>query len=108
MSDSHADDFKKHVKIYFAVFSALAILTVVTVAAAHIEFAVAIAVSIGLLIAIVKGSLVALFFMHLSNERRLIYSTLILTAVFFFVLILLPLLALMDGNGANQTHLYVP
>jgi len=38
-----------------------------------------------------KGSLVALFFMHLNHERKMIYWVLMLTAVFFVVLMLVPI-----------------
>lgn len=106
MADSH-DDMKKHIRVYYAVFAALAILTVVTVAVSYVEFGVMAAVAVGLAIAIVKGSLVALFFMHLSNERRWIYGTLVLTAVFFFAVLLLPVLAYL-GSSAAERPLYGP
>ena len=105
MSDSH--DIQKHIKVYYAVFAALAILTVVTVAVSYIHFGVLAAVAVALAIAIVKGSLVALFFMHLSNERRWIYGTLVLTAVFFFAVLLLPLFAQL-GSSAADAPLYGP
>ncbi len=49
-----------------------------------------------LLIATVKASLVASFFMHLISERKLILGILILTVVFFLVLLLLPYWATFD------------
>ena len=49
-----------------------------------------------LFIATIKGSLVALFFMHLNHERKLIYWVLMLTVVFFFVLMLVPLSTNLD------------
>ena len=104
--DTHAEDFRKHIKLYLAVFAALAVLTVVTVAASYIEFGVFAAVTVGLMIAIVKGSLVALFFMHLSHERKLIYAALILTVAFFFVVLLVPVFALLGANA--YPPLYVP
>ena len=105
MSDSH--DIQKHIKVYLAVFAALLIFTVVTVAVSYIHFGVLAAVSVGLAIAIVKGSLVALFFMHLSNERRWVYGTLLLSAVFFFFVLLIPLFAHL-GSMATETSLYGP
>ena len=43
-----------------------------------------------------KGSMVAAVFMHLSHEKRWIYGTLLLTAVFFIGLLLLPLFTSLD------------
>ena len=51
---------------------------------------------IALMIAVVKASLVALFFMHLSAEKRLIYWVLSLTVAFFFFLLFIPLLTAFD------------
>ncbi|PPR20881.1 MAG: hypothetical protein CFH39_02043, partial [Alphaproteobacteria bacterium MarineAlpha10_Bin2] len=48
------------------------------------------AIVIALCIAGVKGGLVAAFFMHLKGERPLITYCLLMTAIFFFGLILLP------------------
>jgi cytochrome c oxidase subunit 4 len=67
---------------YMAVFAALLALTVVTVAASLLDAPAAAAVTIGLAIAGVKAALVALYFMHLRHERRLIHMALALTAVF--------------------------
>jgi len=54
------------------------------------------AIVVALLIATIKGSLVALFFMHLVDERRLIYSVLVLTVVFFIFLMFVPLATILD------------
>lgn len=98
MGDSH--DVKKEVKIYIAVFVALAILTVVTVGIAYIDFGVSLGIAVGLLVATVKAALVALFFMHLKAERAMIYWVLYLTVFFFVVMIALPL-----WQKADQLHL---
>ena len=83
---------KRHVKIYVAVFAALAVLTVATVYVSYLHLPPLKAVGVALLIATVKGSLVALFFMHLISERQIIFSILGLTVVFFAVLLALPAL----------------
>jgi cytochrome c oxidase subunit 4 len=67
---------------YVVVFAALLALTVVTVAASWLDAPAATAVAIGLAIAGVKATLVALYFMHLRHERRLIHLALALTAIF--------------------------
>ena len=50
-----------------------------------------------LIIAAMKGSMVAAVFMHLSHEKRFVYATLVLTAVFFLGLLLLPLFTSLDS-----------
>ena len=49
------------------------------------------AIVVALFIASIKATLVASFFMHLISEKKLIYSVLILTVVFFLVLLFVPL-----------------
>jgi len=92
MSDHHAVDVDRHVRTYVLVFAALAVLTVVTVAVSYLHLPVAQAVVVALIIACIKGALVASYFMHLISERKLIYGVLALTVLFFFVLLLLPVL----------------
>src|SRR5688572_15873525 len=96
MSDAHAEDVRKHVKIYITVFAALAALTVVTVGVSYLRLPTLPAVVLALVIASVKGFLVAGYFMHLISERKMIYATLILTGVFFLVLMTLPLWTTLD------------
>ena len=88
MSD-HAD-IDKHIRTYILVFVALMALTIITVAVSYLHLPVKQAIAVALLIAIVKGSMVAAFFMHLISERKLIYGALLLTAVFFAALMFLP------------------
>ncbi len=86
------------------VAAALAVLTVVTVAVSYVDFwGVPIAVIVALIIAGTKGSLVASFFMHLIGEKKMIYWSLILTVIFFLVLIFLPLLGHADRVGEYYT-----
>ncbi len=92
--DAHAahDDIHSHVKTYYMVFGALMVLTLVTVGVSYLHLSVPLAITVALIVAIVKGSLVALFFMHLSNERKVIYWALALTVGFFIFLMFVPLL----------------
>ncbi|HTX19702.1 MAG TPA: cytochrome C oxidase subunit IV family protein [Bacteroidota bacterium] len=96
MDASHAEDVRKHVRIYVSVFVALLTLTVVTVTISYLNLSVVPAIIVALVIASVKGSLVASYFMHLISEKKLIYAALGLAAVFFLALIFLPLLAMSD------------
>lgn len=91
------------VRTYLGVFGALLVLTIVTVGASRFHLAIPLAIGVALLIAVVKGSLVASFFMHLVAERPSIYAALILTAVLLAVLLLLPLLVTLDRIGAPRT-----
>ena len=94
---AHAADIDRHVRIYLIVFVALMVLTIVTVAVSYLHLPVAGAVTVALLVATIKGSLVACYFMHLVSEKKLIYAVLVLTVVFFAVLLALP--AVTHSNG---------
>ena len=93
----HAADIDKHVRIYITVFVALMVLTVITVLIARVHLPIPIAVSVAMLVAIIKGSLVACYFMHLISEKKLIYAVLGLTLAFFVALLALPALTHADG-----------
>src|SRR5262245_6232887 len=93
----HAVDIDKHVRIYITVFVTLMVLTIVTVAVSRFHLPVPIAVSVALLVAIIKGSLVACYFMHLISEKKLIYAVLALTVAVFVALLALPVLTFFDG-----------
>ena len=81
---------KKYIRIYIAVFAALAVLTVVTVTVSYLHLPFRQAVLVALVIASIKASLVAAFFMHLISEKTIVYSILLLTFFFFAVLLILP------------------
>jgi cytochrome c oxidase subunit 4 len=95
MSSDH-DDLQKSVRGYLTVFAMLMVFTILTVAASRFHLAVPVAITIALIIAAMKGSMVAAVFMHLSHEKRVIYGTLLLTAAFFIGLLLLPVLTSLD------------
>ena len=100
----HSDpaEVKKSVRAYITVFVMLMIFTIITVVAASFHFAVPLAITVALIIAVMKGSMVAGVFMHLSHEKQLIYGTLLLTLVFFVVLMFVPLFTMMDHIGVVQ------
>jgi cytochrome c oxidase subunit IV len=100
----HAVDIDRHVRVYITVFVALMVLTIVTVAISRFHLPVPIAVTVALLVAIIKGSLVACYFMHLISERRLIYAVLVLTAVFFVALLALPAVTHSNGYWIHEEH----
>ncbi len=96
MEHAKAEDIKKHVRVYVSVFVALMALTVITVAVSYLHLPVTAAIIVALVIATIKGSLVASYFMHLISEKKLIFIALLLTVVFFAALIFLPLLGHQD------------
>jgi len=99
MSGHGEEAIKKSVRIYLVVFALLAALTALTVAVSYLDLATGMAITVALFIASVKASLVAMFFMHLIDERQAIYSILLLTAAFFIFLIFVPLGTFADHLG---------
>jgi len=102
MSDAHAHDIKKEVKVYMVVFAALAAFTVITVAISYLHLQLFWAVTVALCVAFIKGSLVACYFMHLISEKKLIYTILIFVMIFFLGLLFGPVLGHHDplvGTG---------
>ena len=97
MTSDHAVDIDRHVRVYITVFVALMVLTIITVSVSRLHLSVPIAVTVALLVATVKGSLVACYFMHLISEKKLIYAVLALTAVFFAALLALPAITVSNG-----------
>jgi cytochrome c oxidase subunit 4 len=103
MGGHSPEDIKKETRTYILVFVALAALTVVTVGISYLDLNVGAAVTLAMIIAVVKGSLVALFFMHLISEEKLIYAVLLLTVFFFAVLMFLPAENYLDDVGQRFT-----
>lgn len=89
-------EVQHHVRVYVSVFVALLVLTLLTVAVSYLHLPIGYAVLIALIVAGVKGTLVAGNFMHLFKERKVLYWALALTVVFFFVLMFVPMMAFMD------------
>ena len=90
---------KKSIRSYMIVGSLLLVFTGITVGANQFHLAVPAAITLALIIATIKGSMVASVFMHLSHEKKWIYGALLLTALFFAVLLFLPLLTVKGGIG---------
>ncbi len=100
MSDTaHLEDIRKHVRVYLIVFGSLAVLTVLTVAVAFLDLPILPALIVALLIATVKGGLVAGYFMHLVSEKKVIYWVLAITVAFLVFMFILFLSAHGDQEG---------
>ena len=78
------------------------VLTIVTVAISRLHLSVPVAVTVALLVATIKGSLVACYFMHLISEKKLIYAVLGLTVVFFIALLALPVFTHSNGYWIHE------
>ncbi len=96
--ESEAARVREHLRVYVMVFVALAVLTVVTVAISYLHLPTALAISVAMVVATVKASLVAGYFMHLLSEEKVILYLLVLCAAFLVFLFGLPL-GTETGNG---------
>jgi cytochrome c oxidase subunit 4 len=99
MESANPEEIKKAVRSYTVVFVTLLCLTFVTVAVSYLHLPRPQAITLALIIATVKASLVAAFFMHLVSEKKVIYAVLSLTAAFFVLVMLLPSLTLFTNSG---------
>ena len=66
-------------------------------AVSYLDLSTPVAIAVALFIAVIKGSLVACYFMHLISEKKLIYAVLGITAFKFVALMLLPVLTHNEG-----------
>ena len=79
MGGHTVEEIKQETRVYRNVFLALAAFTAITVAISYLDVSFGVALALALLVATVKGSLVACYFMHLLSERKLIYTVLWIT-----------------------------
>ena len=105
----HSDQasIKKSIRSYMMIGAALFVFTGITVAANQVHLAVPMAITVALIIATMKGSMVASVFMHLSHERKWIYGALLLTVIGFAILMLVPSLTVNDSIG-TPIHVEAP
>jgi caa(3)-type oxidase subunit IV len=104
---SDQDSIKKTIRTYVMVGAALFVFTGITVAVNQVHLAVPLAITLALIIATMKGSMVASVFMHLSHERKWIYGALILTVIGFAILMTVPLFTMLDHIG-TPIHVAAP
>src|SRR5882672_9630475 len=99
--DMHSDPeaIRKSIRTYLMIGAALFVFTGITVAVNQVHLAVPLAITVALIIAMMKGSMVASVFMHLSHERKWVYGALILTVIGFAILMLVPNLTINDSIG---------
>jgi cytochrome c oxidase subunit 4 len=88
----HADLGHEHVtplSVYLAIFGALMVLTIVTVAVAWVDLGT-LNILVALGVAVVKATLVVLYFMHVKYSSKLTW--IVIGAGVFWLLILLGLI----------------
>jgi cytochrome c oxidase subunit 4 len=98
-----AEAVRKSVRTYLMIGAALLVFTGITVAANLLSLSVPAAITLALIIASIKASMVAAVFMHLNHEKRWIYGSLLLTVAFFLVLMFVPLFTTMNTFGTHLT-----
>ena len=101
---SDAAEIEKSLRKYWTIGAMLLVFTAITVAASSLNLGVAAGIIVALIIATMKGSMVASVFMHLNHERGWIYGSLILTIIGFVVLLVLPILTVNDNIGTPIHH----
>jgi len=109
-SDHHDDDHHglSHVasiKVLVGTGGTLLLLTIVTVLATKVDFGANINLAIAMAIAVLKATLVVLFFMHLKYDRlfhSVIFVGALLAASLFVGF------TLMDSNQYQQTNIWNP
>lgn len=90
------EEFRKHLGKYYVVFVALLCLTAITVGVSYLRLERPLAITIALGIASVKAGLVAAVFMHLLDEKKVIFAVLAITVLFFLLVLLLPSLTVFE------------
>jgi cytochrome c oxidase subunit 4 len=86
MSAAHASVHVVPPRVYVAVFAALMVLTAITTAAAYVDLGPVNAV-IMLGIAVLKATLVVLWFMHVRYSNQVTRVVLVASAIFIVILV---------------------
>ena len=106
-------NIESHIKVYWNVFYALLVFTVLTVAVSYIPFEdytflpfgpTFWILFVGLSIACIKGYLVSYYFMHLNDESSTIYYTLLTSVFCLLVLLFMPLFWRASGESNDPQY----
>jgi cytochrome c oxidase subunit IV len=103
MSGGHVEPAEHHLpkNLYFVIFGALMVLTAMTVGLAFVNLG-QMNVVVALAVAVVKASLVVMFFMHLKYESHL--TKVVLGAGVFWLVLLLGIIM----DYLTRSWMYVP
>jgi cytochrome c oxidase subunit IV len=103
--DHHGISHVASIKVLTATGGSLLLLTVVTVLATKIDFGANINLAVAMAIAVLKATLVILFFMHLKYDRlfhTVVFTSAVLAACLFVGF------TLMDSSQYQQTNIWNP
>ena len=93
MADN-VEAIQKSIKWYFIIGGLLIVFSIATVGLSYVELPThSLNILVGMILATIKASMVALIFMHLNHERTLIYKILAFTVVLAIVLFTLFILS---------------
>ena len=95
MSDAHSHahagpDHVPHVSplsLYLKTFGALMVLTVITVGASYIDLGTSVNLAVAIIIATIKATVVATFFMHLITDSKFHAIALVSSVVFLAIFV---------------------
>src|SRR5436305_11787640 len=90
-------------KTYYLVFAALMVLLIVTVGATYIPWGSRISIVIAMAIAIVKATLVVLYFMHIRGSSRLTKVFVVAGLAWLSILMGMTLIEYHTRGGLNGT-----
>lgn len=113
MATAHHDDHDDHhgishvasTKVLLGTGGSLLVLTIITVLATKVDFGPSINLAIAMFIAVIKATLVVLFFMHLKYDKvfhSVIFVSAILAAALFVGF------TLMDSGQYQHTNIWNP
>src|SRR6478609_1988898 len=103
--DEHGISHVASMKVLLGTGGSLLLLTIVTVLATKVDFGANINLAVAMFIAVVKATLVILFFMHLKYDKifhTVVFVSAILAASLFVGF------TLMDSNQYQQTNIWNP
>jgi heme/copper-type cytochrome/quinol oxidase subunit 4 len=104
-SEQEIKDVKRHVQHHLMIAGALVIGSITTIWTSQTHFssfAVNVAATLG--VAAVQGFLVAAYFMELLSQKKIIYSFLVFTALFFIVMMGITFWARLPENVIHYTR----
>jgi len=103
--DDHGISHVASVKVLAGTGGALLLLTLVTVAATKVDFGPSLNLALAMFIAVIKATLVVLFFMHLKYDKvfhSVVFMSAILAAALFVGF------TLMDSGQYQETNIWDP
>jgi cytochrome c oxidase subunit 4 len=103
--DHHGISHVASIKVLLGTGGALLFLTIVTVAATKVDFGSSMNLALAMFIAVIKATLVVLFFMHLKYDKifhTVVFMSAVLAAALFVGF------TLMDSGQYQHTNIWNP